>query len=336
MIGKLNSKIDLIYAIVAVLVIWLVSIRLDFFELLMDWFKSHEEYELDEILFLFSIIGIISTWYTIRRFNEATIINKKLNNINVILKEKIEIELAKQKEQEQILINQSKHAAMGEMIGNIAHQWRQPLNALGLVLQNIEFAYHTDDLNDEFVNKSISKSKTLITSMSKTIDDFRNFFIPNKEKNKFFISKTISSALLLIEETLKSHSINIKNEIDNFEYLGFENELIQVLLILISNAKDAIIENNIQNGCIQIRTYPKNGFLYIEVKDNAKGIDEKIINRIFEPYFTTKEEGKGTGIGLYMSKIIIENNMYGKLEVKNIDDGAVFTIILNQISEENK
>jgi two-component system, NtrC family, C4-dicarboxylate transport sensor histidine kinase DctB len=333
MINKLTSKEDLFYAIIAVLFIWIISIELDFFEILLLWLNKNEKYQIDELIFLFVVIGLISTWYASRRYVEANKINEKLKNINSLLNEKIEIELLKQKEQEQILLNQAKHAAMGEMIGNIAHQWRQPLNALGLVLQNIEYSYYSDDLNDEFIEKSMNKSKILISSMSKTIDDFRHFFSPNKERTTFRISSVVSSTLSLIEETILAHNIKLENKGEDFELYGYENELIQVLLILISNAKDAIIENNILDPYIKIRTYRRNGLLYLQVIDNANGIPKEIINRIFEPYFTTKDEGKGTGIGLYMSKIIIENNMNGKLEVDNIDDGATFTIVLNEISE---
>ena len=335
MINKLQSKEDLFYAIIAIVFIWIISLQLDFFEILLEWLKTHEEYEVDEFIVLFIAGGIIFSWYAMRRYNEAKKVNEKLNDLNKFLKEKVQEELLKQQKQQELLLNQSRHAAMGEMIGNIAHQWRQPLNALGLVLQNIEFAYNMDDLNDEFMDKSINKSRILIGSMSKTIDDFRQFFNPNKKKQNFQISKVINDSLALIEESLHNHSIIIKKDIKDFEIYGFENELVQVLLILISNAKDALTSKKIENPQIEIKTYFENSEYIIKISDNAKGIDKKIINKIFDPYFTTKEEGKGTGIGLYMSKIIIENNMNGKLEVENDDKGAVFIIRLNESLEED-
>ena len=331
MIDKLRSKEDLVYGIVAIIVFWLIAFNFDLFEELLELLEIYEEYELDEFLLLVFITGIVATWYSIRRFLESQKINKKLFDLNKELEIKILAEIEKQKQQQMLLEKQARHAAMGEMIGNIAHQWRQPLNALGLVLQNIEFAHSMDDLDDEFMNKSMNKSKILIDSMSKIIDDFRHFFSPNKEKNKFSISKVIDASLSLIEESLYNHSISAKKEIKDFEIIGFENELVQVLLILITNAKDALVEKKIENPEIEIKTIIEKDEFVIKVIDNARGIDKKIINKIFDPYFTTKEEGKGTGIGLYMSKIIIENNMNGKLEVENSDKGAIFSIKLKEI-----
>ena len=330
MISKFRSKEDLIYAIISILIFWAIAVSLDLFEELIEWLESHEEYELDELILLIFITGFVSTWYSIRRFNESRRINKELFDLNVKLEEKIAEEIKKQEKQQEILLNQARHAAMGEMIGNIAHQWRQPLNALGLVLQNINFTYGMGELNEEFMDKSIKKAEFLTNSMSKTIDDFRLFFSPNKLKNEFRISTIIEKSLGLIEDSVINHKIEVKKDIEDFEIYGFENELVQVLLILISNAKDALVEKNIDNPYIEIKTYFLNSEYIIKISDNAKGIDKKIINKIFDPYFTTKEEGKGTGIGLYMSKIIIENNMNGKLEVENDDKGAVFTIRLKE------
>ena len=333
MISKFRSKEDLVYAVVSVLIFWFIAVSLDLFEELIEWLESHEEYELDELILLVFITGFVSTWYSIRRFNESRRINKELIDLNEKLEERISEEVKKQQKQQQLLLNQARHAAMGEMIGNIAHQWRQPLNALGLVLQNINFTYEMGELNEEFMNKSIKKAEFLTSSMSKTIDDFRLFFSPNKLRNKFKISAVVEKSLILFEDTIVNHKIEIKKNIDDFEIYGFENELVQVLLILISNAKDALLEKKIENPRIEIKTYIDKDEKVIEVKDSGKGIDEKIINKIFDPYFTTKDESNGTGIGLYMSKIIIENNMNGKLEVKN-DNGAVFTIRLNESFED--
>ena len=270
-------------------------------------------------------------------FNEmASKIEKLINEekeLNNILEKKVIVETSKQKEQEQLLIQQTRLAAMGEMIGNIAHQWRQPLNALGLVLQNLKFSYELGDLDDELMDKSITKANLLTRNMSKTIDDFRNFFRPNKAKENFNINESVITALELVEPTFEHHNIKLQKDFysGKIEFNGFPNEFSQVILNILTNAKDALLENNIQNPKVIIQTKIEDEYICISIKDNAIGIDEEIVNKIFEPYFTTKDEGKGTGIGLYMSKIIIENNMNGRIEVENKTDGATFIIKLSLV-----
>ncbi|PUE67669.1 sensor histidine kinase [Arcobacter lacus] len=255
---------------------------------------------------------------------------KEEKKLNCNLEQKVQIETSKQKEQEQLLIQQTRLAAMGEMIGNIAHQWRQPLNALGLVLQNLKFSYDMGELDEKMMDKSINKADMLTKNMSKTIDDFRNFFKPNKSKEKFGINENVNKAIELVESTFEHHNIKLEKNFssDELEFHGFPNEFSQVILNILTNAKDAIIENKILNPLVIVETKIENDNICISIKDNANGIDENIVNKIFEPYFTTKDEGKGTGIGLYMSKIIIENNMNGKIEVYNLEKGANFIIKL--------
>ena len=267
-------------------------------------------------------------------FNEmAGKIEKLINEekeLNSALEEKVIVETSKQKEQEQLLIQQTRLAAMGEMIGNIAHQWRQPLNALGLILQNLKFSYEIGELDEKMMNKSIEKANMLTKNMSKTIDDFRNFFRPNKAKESFKINESVTKAIELIESTFEHHNIKLEKDFTSTEteFFGFPNEFSQVVLNLLTNAKDAVLENKIENPLIIVQTKKDDEYIYISIKDNGLGIKSEIINKIFEPYFTTKDEGKGTGIGLYMSKIIIENNMNGKIEVKNEEEGANVTIKL--------
>ena len=259
---------------------------------------------------------------------EKLIIEEKKLNSN--LEQKVILETSKQKEQEQLLIQQTRLAAMGEMIGNIAHQWRQPLNALGLVLQNLKFSYDIGELNENMMSKSINKATILTNSMSKTIDDFRNFFKPNKAKEEFSINENVFKAIELVESTFEHHHIKLEKHfsLEEPKFYGFPNEFSQVILNILTNAKDAIFENKIENPLVIVQTKIEDSNILISIKDNGKGISEEIINKIFEPYFTTKDESKGTGIGLYMSKLIIENNMGGKIEVKNDDEGAIFTIKL--------
>jgi C4-dicarboxylate-specific signal transduction histidine kinase len=248
--------------------------------------------------------------------------------INQELEQRIKEEVQKQREQEQILIQQSKLASMGEMIANIAHQWRQPLNALSMVIQNLEFSYKIGELDDELMKKTQDKSKLLITKMSTTIDDFRNFFKPSKQKSNFHINDIVNNSLEIINSTLENSNIKVEKELkENIpEVFTLENELSQVVLILLSNAKDALISDNIKSPLIKIETYNKNSSVLISIKDNAKGIKKDILEKIFEPYFTTKKDTNGTGIGLYMAKTIIEHNMNGKLNVFTSSSGSEFLI----------
>ncbi len=246
------------------------------------------------------------------------------------------LDLTQIKHKDQLLIQQSRQAAMGEMIGHIAHQWRQPLNALGLVLQNIHFTYLLDDLSDEFMEKSAEKGKMLTSSMSKTIDDFRDFFKPNKIKEHFKIADIINSAIGLVEGSFKNSNIEIKTNLDeHIEFVGYPSEFSQVVLNILSNAKDALLEHKTEGRYVEVISYLEGTSLFVTISDNAGGIPSDVIQKVFNPYFTTKEEGKGTGIGLYMSKTIVENNMAGKLSVQNSDNGAVFTIVLPKTLAES-
>ena len=253
--------------------------------------------------------------------------SKQLKELNDNLENIVIEEISKRQTQEELLIQQSKLASMGEMIGNIAHQWRQPLNALGLVIQNIQLTYMTDELDDEFMDKSVRKANLLTSTMSKTIDDFRNFFKPNKEISEFSLDNSIKNSLSLIGSTFDYNGIDIEyNIIEDIKVIGFANEFSQVILNILTNSKDALDENKVIDAKVSLEIKKSNKYGSVIIKDNAGGISENIIEKVFEPYFTTKEEGKGTGIGLYMSKIIIEKNMKGRLSVQNTNDGVAFTI----------
>jgi len=251
--------------------------------------------------------------------------DEALKHLNETLEQRVVEEVAKNMEQERVLIQQSRLAAMGEMIGNIAHQWRQPLNALGLLLANIKDAHDFHELDAAMIEQSTAKGKQLINKMSTTIDDFRNFFKPNKEKTAFSLNKSIQSTLEILSASLRNH--NIATQIDAGEDVvawGFPNEYSQVLLNIFNNAKDALAANNVSNGLIHIRIARSGNQAGVSVRDNAGGIPADILPKIFDPYFTTKE--KGTGIGLYMSKMIIEDSMNGRIEARNVEGGAEFTV----------
>lgn len=225
------------------------------------------------------------------------------------------------------LIQQNRHAAMGEMIGNIAHQWRQPLNTLGLFTQRLGNVYGTPGFNREFLDSSVAKSMEIIQYMSRTIDDFRTFFSTGQEKSEFRVDEAVNKALSLVEASLKERRIRLeKVEKEAVIVHGIPNEYAQALLNIFINAKDALNERNVEFPLLKITIGAENGTSVVTIADNAGGIHEEVMDKIFDPYFTTKGPQQGTGIGLFMSKSIIENNMGGRLSVRNTDVGAEFRI----------
>ena len=233
------------------------------------------------------------------------------------------------KMQEQLLIQQSKMAAMGEMIGAIAHQWRQPLNAVGLRVQGIKLDYEYDELTPERLDAAVRGVMEILLHMSATIDDFRNFFKPDKALEDFDIVAAVKSAVGLLEAQLAHHGITVAFEGESCAPLichGYPNEFKQVLLNILSNAKDAIADHRKKEGLIRIGFSRQEGRAQVRIWDNGGGISDDAIDKIFDPYFTTKEPGKGTGIGLYMSKMIIERSLRGRLVAQNSEGGAEFVI----------
>jgi C4-dicarboxylate-specific signal transduction histidine kinase len=231
------------------------------------------------------------------------------------------------RQKDRLLIQQSRQAAMGEMINNIAHQWRQPLNGLGLIIQSLPIMYETGKFTLEYLESTQDKAMKLITHMSQTIEDFRNYFKPDKEKVPFKVESAVSKTLTLIEENFKSHRIVIEVDEGQVSHInGYPNEYSQVLLNIMINARDALMERSITDPKIVISTRTENGKTVVTIGDNAGGIPDEIIGKIFEPYFTTKGPDRGSGVGLFMSKAIIEQNMNGRLTVRNTAEGAEFRI----------
>jgi len=231
------------------------------------------------------------------------------------------------REKEQLLIQQSRQAAMGEMIGNIAHQWRQPLNTLGLTVQQLLLMYDFGEFNREFLAKGVGKSMELVQHMSKTIDDFRNYFQPDREKVEFNLHDTIEKTMSLLEGSFNSQQIHISIVAREHPLIcGYPNEFSQVLLNILINARDAIVERKIEKPEILISLRTEGSRAVVTISDNAGGIPEEIIGKIFDPYFTTKGPQAGTGVGLFMSKNIIEKNMGGSLTARNTPAGAEFRI----------
>ena len=247
------------------------------------------------------------------------------------LKKQVEIEVAKRSEQHEVMCHQSRLAAMGEMIDSIAHQWRQPLNSLGIIIQGLRHISTQKDIDVKFLKEIEVEIMEKVNYMSQTIDDFSMFFRISKQKEKFNVLKSIQDAIRLIDIQLKNNhivfDINVDDNLD-LNVLGFVNEFRQVVLNMIHNAMMAIVSSNQKSGKIEILIKSNRKNLHIEISDNGGGISKENMPKIFNPYFTTKD--KGSGIGLYMSKVIIENHMDGLLAVKNKKDGAQFTIMLPQ------
>ncbi|MBF0337644.1 MAG: PAS domain S-box protein [Nitrospirae bacterium] len=249
---------------------------------------------------------------------------------------KIEDGVRKNQEQQQMLVQQSKMAAMGEMIGAIAHQWRQPLNSLGVMIQDVIDAYEYGELNKDYLDNFTNDALKQISFMSHTIDDFRNFFRPSKEKTEFSVVGIIRKVIDIVRALLYTNNINLQlTGEENITIVGYQNEFMQVILNLINNARDAILQSREQRdtqqeGTISITISRDSAVVRIEIKDNGGGIPDDIRNKLFEPYFTTKGEGHGTGIGLHLSRVIIERNMGGRLYVDNDAEGAVFTIEISK------
>jgi signal transduction histidine kinase len=257
------------------------------------------------------------------------ILQKELEEQNAMLKET----LKKQLEQEQMMIEQSKMAAMGEMISAIAHQWRQPLNALGLYIQDIKDAFNFGELDEAYIERITKDSMHQIHFMSDTIDDFRNYFVKNREKREFSLLESINKTAFILAAQFKTHNVAIRIDAEEVRIVGYENEFKQVLLNLINNAKDAIFEIQEQDkqfaGTILIRARKlPDGSYELIIQDNGGGVDASIMKNIFEPYFTTKFQKQGTGIGLYMVKEIIERHFGGTIACTNEAGGARFTVTL--------
>ena len=254
---------------------------------------------------------------------------KELEVLNQSLEEKVKEEIEKNREKEQLLVQKSKFIALGEMISNIAHQWRQPLSELSSILMFIKFKYSINALDDHTMETKSKEADKVLEYMSHTIDDFRNFFMPKKEKEEFYLLKAVEIVMNIISSTLANYNIKISITIDeNIKITTYLNEYKQVLLNIINNAKDVLIEKDIKNPLIKIHTFEDDNYIVLYIEDNGGGILVEPKGKIFEPYFTTKEDSNGTGIGLYMSKIIVEKNMKGRLRVKNIKNGAQFAIFI--------
>lgn len=279
---------------------------------------------------------LISRDITDRKITEQRLVNLNkqlseksiaLEDLNRSLEERIQKALQESREKDRILTLQSRQAAMGELIGNIAHQWRQPLNAINLIIFDLLEAYKYKELDENYLNNSYNEINRVVQNMSQTIDDFRNFFKPVKEKKLFDINTIIEQSLHFSSAGLAANNIHLtfkKN--GSIMVMGYPNELIQTLINIIQNAKDALLESHNTNKNIWINSHVENDYALISINNNGGIIPPDHLEKVFDPYYSTKPEGHGTGMGLFISKTIIEKNMKGNLNVKNIENGVCFEI----------
>lgn len=261
---------------------------------------------------------------------------KELEEINKNLQERVMAEVAKNKEKTLQIIHQSRLATMGEMVSMIAHQWRQPLASISTISGTLSLDVMMENYKADFFQKELEAIDELAQHLSSTIDDFRNFFKTDKELQNEQISDIVESSFKIIAPTLEAKKIAFSNNIeDNIFVNTYVSEVKQVLLNIMKNAEDVLIEKEIQDPTIWIKGSKKNGFAEIVIEDNAGGISKDNIDRVFDAYFSTKKSKDGTGLGLYMSKIIVEDHCKGKLSVENGEHGAKFTITL-PISESTR
>jgi C4-dicarboxylate-specific signal transduction histidine kinase len=266
-----------------------------------------------------------------------TAMSQELQNLYDSMDKKIKEGILENMETQKMMIYQSRLAQMGEMISMIAHQWRQPLGAISTITASIKlkqslkkFDLETSEgrsAQEAFLGNAIDKIEHYLQFLTNTIDDFRNFFKPEQRYEKTSVAKIIEKTLKIIGKSLEVHktALHVTNRAQS-NLITYEAQVTQVLINLIKNAQEAILDKKVENGTIWINAYEEKELFVIEIEDNAGGIPESIIAKIFDPYFSTKTEKNGTGLGLYMSKTIIEEHCHGSLQVKNTERGAFFTI----------
>lgn len=243
---------------------------------------------------------------------------QQLEDLNSSLEQRILVEIENSRRKDNILFQQSKLASLGEMLQNIAHQWRQPLGAITMIIQSFETKSKNGKLTDKYISEKVENAQLLAQNMSDTIEDFRMFFNPNKSKKQFSLKDIINKSFNLTQYLLDKEMVTLHvKDFEDRQIFGFKNELTHVLLNIINNAKDALAKSD-KDKKIWIMVKSTDDKIIIDIMDNAGGIKPEILGKIFEPYFTTKHQSMGTGIGLYMSKQIIEEHMNGKIYCQNI------------------
>ncbi|GHH99099.1 sensor histidine kinase [Neobacillus kokaensis] len=254
---------------------------------------------------------------------------EKYEEVNRLLEQRIQEEIEKNREKEKMLIQHARLAAMGEMMSCISHQWRQPLNGLLLLVEDVRDALEFGEINESYIDRFTRESIIIIKHMSQTINDFRKFYKPNFEKNSFSVGDAIEEALSIFSQSLKNHGIAVEfeNRGQQIAY-GYPNEFSQVVLNILANARDAFVLKEISNRKITIKIKETKDFINAEFTDNAGGIEPALIDKVFDVHFTTKPHG--SGLGLYMTKMILEK-MNGSVSIKNQAGGACFSLSVPRV-----
>ncbi|NQY54584.1 MAG: HAMP domain-containing histidine kinase, partial [Campylobacteraceae bacterium] len=307
-------------------------------------YEKYIDYKLISEILIFVLILFIFVFYKLislinkNKKLQKVIVQKNVEQVlmNKELIEKVEKEVTKNIKKNKILAQQSKLASMGEMLANIAHQWRQPLNNINLLVHFLRDNYENKAFTKKDFSSYVHDIFLQISYMSKVIDDFGDFFKPNSQYELFDLKSAFDKTFRIVSSQFGKNDIEIINDIEEIKLFTLENELVQVLINLINNAKYELLSSSIEKKLIFISAKKDKDKIIIKISDNAGGISEDIINRVFEPYFTTKGENEGTGIGLYMSEEIIKKHMDGIIFVNNkkyVHEGityigAIFTIIL--------
>ena len=258
-----------------------------------------------------------------------------LKQTNKKLEQKIKnaVEVAQSKDR--MMLQQSRLANIGMILNMVAHQWRQPLNGVSSLLMELESNVKFKTIQKESIFATVQASNKLLDFMSNTIDDFIHFFKPDKKKSHFYLQDAIDEALSLLSASFEHTNIRLQKDLKiNPLVYGYEREFEQVILNILSNARDALVQRNVPNPKIRVQASFADNETLVTISDNAGGIKEDDLEKIFEPYFTTKDASTFTGIGLYMAKIVIEQNMQGKLKASNDEKGAVFLIVLKKARDQ--
>jgi signal transduction histidine kinase/ABC-type nitrate/sulfonate/bicarbonate transport system substrate-binding protein len=318
LIKELNSVIDNIP-------------KIEFDDVLQKWRHLEIKKETDHtLLFQIIILSFIVFFFMLVVYIREKKLKNKIQEFNNTLEDKVKEETEKNRQKEEMMLHQSRLAQMGEMLSMIAHQWRQPLNNLSVLNQTVILKYRLGKLDDLVIDDFKENSKKQIQQMSQTIDDFSDFFKPDKEKTKFYIDDAINDTIDILNPIFKKKKILITTHFDGkYQLHSYKNEFGQALLNILNNANDAFKDKSIEDKKIDIFLSKKDKNVILKIIDNAGGIPNGIISRVFEPYFSTKDEKNGTGLGLYMTKIIIEEHIDGILSVSNTQNGAQFTIVFN-------
>jgi len=279
-----------------------------------------------EMYILLCVLVIVLT-IVLLRYLSVSKSNKHYQKLYKTLAQTLHNQKDKNIEQQHVIAYQNRLAQKGQIFNIVAHQWRQPLNTMSILLERLSKAHQNSKLDEKLFDEIYNQISTTLQHMSTTIDDFSDFFKPDREKREFVLSDTINQTMHLLKPMLKNDGIELVEDIDeSITYIGYPNELSQAIINIINNAKEAFANQNINKKEISIRLSKSDNIIKIVICDNAGGIDEEILSKIFEPYFSTKGQKNGIGLGLYISKLVIQEHMGGILYAKNREDGASFII----------